>query len=330
MKKLINQVEKIVEEAIEGIVASAPNKLAKVDGYNVVYSKTFNKQNVALISGGGSGHEPAHAGYVGDGMLSAAVAGEIFTSPTPDMIQAAINACDSQKGSLLIIKNYTGDVMNFQMAAEMSQAENRQVDFVIVADDVSLINNQSSTGMRGIAGTVLVHKIAGAKAQSGASLAEVKTVAEKAIKNVGTYGVGLDACTVPAIGHKGFNLGENEIEMGLGIHGEPGVKKINLKLVDEIVDEMLQAIINHLQIQTNDKVAVLVNGLGATPIMELYIANRKVNEILTSKNIKIVKTYVGNYMTAIDMPGMSISLMKLDNELEQLLFAPCDTLGFKN
>lgn len=330
MKKLINQVEKIVEEAIEGIVASAPNKLAKVDGYNVVYSKTFNKQNVALISGGGSGHEPAHAGYVGDGMLSAAVAGEIFTSPTPDMIQAAINACDSQKGSLLIIKNYTGDVMNFQMAAEMSQAENRQVDFVIVADDVSLINNQSSTGMRGIAGTVLVHKIAGAKAQSGASLAEVKTVAEKAIKNVGTYGVGLDACTVPAIGHKGFNLGENEIEMGLGIHGEPGVKKINLKLVDEIVDEMLQAIINHLQIQTNDKVAVLVNGLGATPIMELYIANRKVNEILTSKNIKVVKTYVGNYMTAIDMPGMSISLMKLDNELEQLLFAPCDTLGFKN
>jgi dihydroxyacetone kinase-like protein len=330
MKKLINQIDKIVEEATLGLVASAPNKLVKVDDYNVVYSKTFNKKNVALISGGGSGHEPAHAGYVGDGMLTGAVAGEIFTSPTPDMIQAAINACDSQNGTLLIIKNYTGDVMNFQMAAEMANAENKQVDYVIVADDVSLVNNQSTTGMRGIAGTVLVHKVTGAKAQSGANLAEVKAVAEKAIKNVGTYGIGLDACIVPAIGKKGFTLGETEIEMGLGIHGEPGVKKTQMKPVDEIVSEMIESIINHLQIQSNDKVAVLINGLGATPIMELYIVNRKVNEILKSKNIQIIKTYVGNYMTSIDMSGMSISLMKLDNELEQLLLAPCDTLAFKN
>jgi dihydroxyacetone kinase-like protein len=330
MKKLINQIDKIVTEATEGLVVSSPNKLAKVDGYNVIYSKTFDKNKVALISGGGSGHEPAHGGYVGNGMLTAAVAGEIFTSPTPDMVQAAINACDSQKGTLLIIKNYTGDVMNFQMAAEMAQAEGKQVDYVIVADDVSLVNNQSTTGMRGIAGTVLVHKVTGAKAQSGASLAEVKAVAEKAIKNVGTYGVGLDACIVPAIGHKGFNLSESEIEMGLGIHGEPGVKKTQLKPVDEIVNEMLNAIIDHLHIQANDKVGVLVNGLGATPLMELCIANRKVNEILQSKNIQIVKTYIGNYMTSIDMPGMSISLMKLDNELEQLLLAPCDTVAFKN
>jgi dihydroxyacetone kinase-like protein len=330
MKKLINQVDKIVEEATIGLVTSAPDKLAKVDGYNVIYSKTFNKQNVALISGGGSGHEPAHAGYVGDGMLTGAVAGEIFTSPTPDMVQAAINACDSQKGTLLIIKNYTGDVMNFQMAAEMAKADNKQVDYVVVADDVALVNNQSTTGMRGIAGTVLVHKVTGAKAQTGASLSEVKTVAEKAIKNVGTYGIGLDACIVPAIGKKGFTLGDNEIEMGLGIHGEPGVKKTQLKPVDEIVSEMVEAIINHLHIQANDKVAVLVNGLGATPFMELYIVNRKVNEILKSKNIQISKTHVGNYMTSIDMPGMSISLMKLDNELEQLLLAPCDTLAFKN
>jgi dihydroxyacetone kinase-like protein len=329
MKKLINKVENIVEEMVHGIVASAPNKLAKVENYNVIFSKTFNKSNVALVSGGGSGHEPAHAGYVGNGMLTAAVAGPIFTSPTPDMVQAAINACDSSKGTLLIIKNYTGDVMNFQMAAEMAKAENKSVDFVVVADDVALINNKASTGMRGIAGTVLVHKVTGAKAQSGASLEEVKKVAEKAIKNVGTYGLALDACTVPAIGHKGFTLGDNEIEMGLGIHGEPGVKKTQMQPVDTLVTEMVEAILNHLQIKSGDKVSVLTNGLGSTPIMELYIANRKVHEILKSKNISVVTNYVGNYMTAIDMPGMSISLMKLDSELEQLMNSPCDTLAFK-
>jgi dihydroxyacetone kinase-like protein len=329
MKKLINNVENIVEEMVEGVVATAPHKLAKVDKYNVVYSKTFNKNNVALVSGGGSGHEPAHAGYVGDGMLTAAVAGPIFTSPTPDMVQAAINACDSQNGTLLIIKNYTGDVMNFQMAAELANMENKKVDYVVVADDVSLINNKADTGMRGIAGTVLVHKVTGAKAQSGASLAEVKAVAEKAIKNVGTYGLGLDACIVPAIGHKGFTLGEDEVEMGLGIHGEPGVKRAKMQPVDNFANEMTEAIINHLQIQSNDRVAVLINGLGATPIMELYIVNRKVQQILKSKNIQVVSTFVGNYMTAIDMPGMSISLMKLDDELEQLIKAPADTLAFK-
>ncbi|MDR3257413.1 MAG: dihydroxyacetone kinase subunit DhaK [Mycoplasmataceae bacterium] len=329
MKKLINKVENIVEEMVYGIVASAPNKLAKVEDYNVIYSKTFDKSNVALISGGGSGHEPAHAGYVGNGMLTAAVAGPIFTSPTPDMVQAAINACDSSKGTLLIIKNYTGDVMNFQMAAEMAKVENKNVDFVVVADDVALINNKASTGMRGIAGTVLVHKVTGAKAQSGASLEEVKAVAEKAIKNVGTYGLALDACTVPAIGHKGFTLGDNEIEMGLGIHGEPGVKKTQMQPVDTLVTEMVEAIISHLQIKSGDKVSILTNGLGSTPIMELYIANRKVHEILKSKNISVVTNYVGNYMTAIDMPGMSISLMKLDSELEQLMKSPCDTLAFK-
>ncbi|MDR0825840.1 MAG: dihydroxyacetone kinase subunit DhaK [Mycoplasmataceae bacterium] len=329
MKKLINKVENIVDEMVEGVVASAPNKLAKVDGYNVVYSKTFNKNNVALVSGGGSGHEPAHAGYIGDGMLTAAVAGAIFTSPTPDMVQAAINACDSQKGTLLIIKNYTGDVMNFQMAAEMASAENKKTDFVVVADDVSLINNKADTGMRGIAGTVLVHKVTGAKAQTGASLEEVKAVAEKAIKNVGTYGLALDACVVPAIGHKGFTLGDNEVEMGLGIHGEPGVKKTQMQPVDNFVQEMMDAIISHLQIKANDKVAVLVNGLGATPLMELYIANRKAQQILKSKSIQMVSTFVGNYMTAIDMPGMSISLMKLDSELEQLIKAKADTLALK-
>jgi dihydroxyacetone kinase-like protein len=329
MKKLINQIDNIVDEMVEGIVASAPDKLAKVENYNVIYSKTFNKKHVALVSGGGSGHEPAHAGYVGDGMLSAAVAGPIFTSPTPDMVQAAINACDSQNGTLLIIKNYTGDVMNFQMAAEMCKMENKNVDFVVVADDVALIHNKAATGMRGIAGTVLVHKVTGAKAQTGASLDEVKALAEKAIKNVGTFGVALDACIVPAIGHKGFTLSDNEVEMGLGIHGEPGVKREQMRPVDEFVTEMVNAIVSHLHITKGSKVAVLINGLGATPIMELYIANRKVDQILKSLGVHTVSTFVGNYMTAIDMPGMSISLMNLDDELEQLIKAPADTLAFK-
>jgi dihydroxyacetone kinase-like protein len=328
MKKLINQVDNIVDEMVEGVVLSNQSKLAKVENYNVVYSKTFNKNNVALISGGGSGHEPAHAGYVGDGMLTAAVAGPIFTSPTPDMIQAAINACASNKGTLLIIKNYTGDVMNFQMAAEMAQADGKVVDYVVAADDVALLHNNSTTGMRGIAGTVLVHKIAGAKAQQGGSLVQVKTVAEKAIKNLATYGLALDACTVPAIGHKGFTLGDNEVEMGLGIHGEPGVKRVPMKNVDAFVDDMMTVIVDSLHLQSNDRVAVLINGLGATPIMELYIANRHVHKILQAKNIHVAKTFVGNYMTAIDMPGFSISVLKLDLELEKLLEAPADTLAF--
>ncbi|MDR2823497.1 MAG: dihydroxyacetone kinase subunit DhaK [Mycoplasmataceae bacterium] len=329
MKKLINQVDNIVDEMVEGIVAACPTKLAKADGCNVIYSKTFNKNNVALISGGGSGHEPAHAGYVGNGMLTAAVAGPIFTSPTPDMIQAAINACDSQKGTLLIIKNYTGDVMNFQMAAEMAQAEGKQIDYVIVGDDVALLNSTNTTGMRGIAGTVLVHKVTGAKAQQGATLPEVKAVAEKAIKSLATYGLALDACTVPAIGHKGFALNDNEVEMGLGIHGEPGVKRVAMKSVDEFVNEMLDVIMQSLHLQANDHVSVLINGLGATPIMELYIANRQVQKILHDKNIHVVTTYVGNYMTAIDMPGFSISLLKLDSELETLIKEPSDTLAFR-
>ncbi|MDR0545877.1 MAG: dihydroxyacetone kinase subunit DhaK [Mycoplasmataceae bacterium] len=329
MKKLINDVQNIVTECCEGAVCVRPNKLKKLASHDVVVSKTFNKNNVAIISGGGSGHEPAHAGYVGDGMLAAAVAGPIFTSPTPAMIQAAIKECDSQNGTLLIIKNYTGDVMNFKLIAQMTRAQGKKIDYVIVADDVALLGNQSTTGMRGIAGTVLVHKVAGAKAQSGASLEEVKAAAGKAIKNVGTYGISLESCTVPAIGHKSFTLADNEVEMGLGIHGEPGVKRVKMQKVDVFVEEMTNAIINHLQLKGNDNVAVLINGLGSTPIMELYIVNRKVHEMLKKMNINVAVNFVGNYMTAIDMIGMSISLMKLDDELEALLNAPCDTLALK-
>lgn len=328
MKKFINKVDNIVDEMVQGIEYSNPKKLVKVKNYNVICRKDFDKNKVALISGGGSGHEPAHAGYVGRGMLSGAVAGPIFTSPTPDMVQAAINQLDSKKGTLLIIKNYTGDVMNFQLAAEMAKAEGKKVDYVVVDDDIALIANKSTTGKRGIAGTVFVHKIAGAKAETGASLQEVKKVALKTIKNTATMGIGLDGCTVPAAGKKGFSLPANQVEMGLGIHGEPGISREQLKTADQLTTEIMSKIIKYLKLKQNDKVAVLINGLGATPLMELYVINKKVNEILKSKKIKIVKDFVGNYMTSIDMPGMSISVVKLDAELEKLVSAKCETLAF--
>lgn len=329
MKKLINNPENIVPEMIEGIIASNPSNLAKVLDHNAIYYKKFNKNNVALVSGGGSGHEPAHAGYVGKGMLTGAVLGPVFTSPTPDAILATINACDSKQGTLLIIKNYTGDSINFQLSADFARVEDRTVECVIVDDDISLLGSQSTIGRRGIAGTVYVHKIAGALAQTGASLSEVKDIALKVIKNVASYGVGLDACIIPAVGKKNFNLPEDEAEMGLGIHGEPGIKRVKMQPVDEFVSQIMDEIISYLKLKTSDKVALMINGLGATPLMELYIANRKANKILKSKKIKVVDNIVGNYMTAIDMPGFSISVLKLDDQMAKLLKAKSDTLAFK-
>ncbi len=329
MKKLINKPENIVVEMLEGIEAASDGKISKLENMNVLVSNTFNKNNVALISGGGSGHEPAHGGYVGDGMLAAAIAGEVFTSPTPDLIQAAIEKCDSKKGTLLIIKNYTGDVLNFRMTAELAKISGREIETVIVNDDISLRNTTSSTGRRGIAGTVFVHKIAGAKAQAGANLKEVKDIAQYVIDNTATIGLGLDACIVPARGKKGFILKDNEVEMGLGIHGEPGIEKTTMKPVNQFVEEMLNQIIDYLKLKNNDEVGLMINGLGATPLMELYIANRKAQQMLKAKNIKVAKTFVGNYMTAIDMPGMSISVVKLNQETKKLLLDPSDTLAIK-
>lgn len=329
MKKLINKVEDIVQEMCDGIVASSNKKLRKLKDCNVIVRKKIDTNKVALISGGGSGHEPAHAGYVGKGMLSAAVCGEIFTSPTPDMILNAITACNSQKGTLLVIKNYTGDVMNFQLAQQMAQAQGLNVDYVIVNDDVALADSTATTGRRGICGTILVHKCAGAMAETGASLAEVKRVAEKVIANTATIGLGLDACIVPAIGKKNFELGENEVEMGLGIHGEPGVHKEEMKKVDKFVEEMFEAINKQLKLQKGDKVAVIVNGMGATPLMELYIAARKTQKVIKKAKAKIEFMMTGNFMTAIDMAGMSITVTKLDDELVKLLKAKTNVLAFK-
>lgn len=329
MKKIINQPENIVDEMLKGMAYAHPQYLKKLEGFHVLLRKDAPVVGeVAIVSGGGSGHEPSHGGYVGEGMLTAAVAGEVFTSPTPDQILEAIKNVDSGKGVLLIIKNYTGDVMNFEMAAEMASMEGIEVEKVIVNDDIAVENSTYTAGRRGIAGTLFVHKIAGAAAAQGKSLQEVKAIAEKVITNVKTMGMSLDACTVPAAGKKGFALKEDEVEIGLGIHGEPGISKEKLKTADEHTSVLTDRILTEAQID-GEEVAVLVNGLGATPLMELYIVQRKLTEILEQKNIKMVQSYVGNYMTALEMPGFSISILKLDDESKALLQHKANTPAFK-
>lgn len=328
MKKIINKPENVVNEMLEGLVKSGKEYIKRLEGYNVIV-RAEKDDKVALVSGGGSGHEPSHAGYVGYGMLDAAVAGEVFTSPTPDQILEAIKAVDSKKGVLLIIKNYSGDIMNFDMAAEMAEMEGIEVQKVVVNDDVAVENSTYTTGRRGVAGTVFVHKIAGAAAESGMEISKVKEIANRVIANVRTMGMSLGPCTVPALGKPSFSLEENEIEMGLGIHGEPGTHKEELRSADELSEYMVGKILEDIQISKDEEVAVMINGLGATPLMELYIVNRKVNELLASKGIIIDKTYVGNYMTSIEMPGFSITILKLDNELKSLLKSKANTLAFK-
>ena len=327
MKKIINVPENVVEEMLQGVVLAHPEYVKRVEGFNVLV-RANKGDKVALVSGGGSGHEPAHGGFVGEGMLDGAVAGAVFTSPTPDQVFEAIKAVDNGKGVLLVIKNYTGDVMNFEMAAEMAAAEGINVEKVIVDDDVAVENSTWTVGQRGIAGTIFVHKIAGAKAEAGGSLAEVQAVAQKVIANVASMGMALAPCTVPAAGKPSFELAEDEVEIGMGIHGEPGTHREKISSADEITTHLMDKIFNNLTISSGDEVAVLVNGLGATPLMEVYIVNKKVSDLLGAKGIKTAKTYVGNYMTSLEMAGFSISILKLDEEIKSLLFATADTPAF--
>ena len=330
MKKLINDPNQVVEDMLAGMVAAHSNRMKRLPNTNVIVRKEAPIQGkVGLVSGGGSGHEPSHAGYVGKGMLDGAVCGEVFTSPTPDQIFEAIQAVDSGNGVLLIIKNYTGDIMNFEMAAEMAEAEGINVAKVVVNDDVAVEDSTYTTGRRGIAGTVFVHKIAGALAEKGATLKEVEAVAKKVVENVRSMGMALTPCTVPAAGKPGFELGENEIEIGMGIHGEPGIEKTQIQPADEIAQILLEKILDDLKLEENDKVAVMINGLGATPLMELYIMNKKVSEVLKDKNIYIHETFVGEFMTSLEMAGCSISLLKLDDQLIELLDEQADTIAFK-
>ncbi|MDK2879379.1 MAG: phosphoenolpyruvate---glycerone phosphotransferase subunit DhaK [Thermoanaerobacteraceae bacterium] len=330
MKKLINNPEHVVEEMLEGMVAAFPGYVRKLEGFNVIVRADAPiKGKVGLVSGGGSGHEPSHAGFVGKGMLDAGVAGAVFTSPTPDQIFEAVKAVDGGAGVLLIIKNYTGDVMNFEMAGEMAEMEGIKVAKVVVNDDVAVENSTYTTGRRGIAGTVFVHKIAGAKAQAGGTLEEVKAVAEKVIANVRSMGMALTPCVVPAAGKPTFTLAEDEMEIGMGIHGEPGTMRTKIMKADEIVEHLMSKILTDLPYKPGDEVAVMINGLGATPIMEQFIMYNKVSKILKEHDIKVHRTYIGEYMTSLEMAGASITLLKLDEELKNLLDAPADTPAFR-
>ena len=329
MKKIINKVEDVVVEMCKGMEKAHGDKLVFSPKYKILKRKTINKNKVTLISGGGSGHEPAHGGFVGTGMLDAAVCGDVFASPSTIQVYNAILETESEKGTLLIIKNYSGDCMNFDGAAEMAEDDDITVEKVYVNDDVAVKDSLYTVGRRGVAGTIFVHKIAGAAAEKGMELSKVKAVAEKTIANVKSIGFAFTSCTVPAKGTPTFQLGEDEMEFGVGIHGEPGIAREKIVTANELAEKMLDRILADIPFEKGSEVALLINGLGATPLQELYLLNNSVHHLLEEKNIKVYSTLVGNYMTAIDMAGASISLLRLDEELKELLDAPVDTVALK-
>ncbi len=327
MKKLINHPNDVVTDMLTGLVKSDPSLRYLGAEYEVVCRAEKTVGKVGLVSGGGSGHEPAHAGYVGRGMLDAAVAGNVFASPSPDRIIEGIKAADGGAGVLLIVKNYSGDIMNFQMAAELAELEDIRVETVVVRDDVAVADSTYSTGRRGIAGTVFVHKLAGAAAEAGKTLDEVKTIAQKVIDNVRSMGMAMTPCTLPGVGKPGFRLGEDEMELGMGIHGEPGICRERMRPASEIASLLLERILADKDYSDSD-VAVMVNGLGGTPLMELYIVFNEVEKLLAAKGIRIYRSFVGNFMTSLEMSGCSVTLLELDEEMKSLLDAPACTPAF--
>ncbi|WP_180170048.1 dihydroxyacetone kinase subunit DhaK [Acinetobacter sp. YH12027] len=325
MKKLMNGAENIVIEMCKGFVLAHP-ELAFNESHKII-SRKEKHNNVALISGGGSGHEPAHAGFVGTGMLDAAVCGDVFASPSQIQVYKALQHVATDKGVLMIIKNYSGDMMNFQNGAALATEDGIKVDYVKVADDIAVKDSLYTVGRRGVAGTVFVHKIAGAAASKGLELADVKAIAQKAADNVISLGFAYSSCTVPAKGTPTFTLADDEMEYGVGIHGEPGIRREKIlpskKMAQRIVDDLF------LDRPDMKEVAVLVNGFGSTPLQELYVFNHDVCEHLARKGIKIYRTFVGNYMTSIDMNGASVSLLAVDDELKTYLDAAANTPAFK-
>lgn len=325
MKKIMNQPETMVLEMCKGLVLANP-ELELIEQSKVIKKKDINVDKVTLISGGGSGHEPGHAGFVGKGMLDAAICGDIFASPSQIQVYQGIKQTKSNKGTLLIIKNYSGDIMNFRNALYLAEEDGIRVDYVKVDDDIAVENSLYTVGHRGTAGTVLVEQIAGAAAECGKDLEEVKRLAQKTIDRVKTIGFALSSCTVPAKGTPTFSLGEDEIEYGVGIHGEPGIRRENMKSASQLATQMVEALVSHLD--KPEEVVVMINGFGATPLQELYLLNYQVAKLLHEKNISIYRGYVGNYMTSIDMAGASVTLLHVDEELKQYLDMDCLAPGF--
>lgn len=327
MKKLINRADAVVEEMLAGLVAVYPG-LRRLAGHSILVRAELpampQKRPVAVISGGGSGHEPAHAGYVGRGMLSAAVAGDVFSSPSPDAVLAAIRATAGPAGALLVVKNYTGDRLNFGLAAELARSEGIPVETVLVADDVALAGSVEHAGRRGLAGTILVHKVAGAAAEAGMLLADVAARARATANAVRTMGVALSPCTVPAAGQPTFVLGETEIELGLGIHGEPGVQRGPLEPADVLVDRLLSAILTDLAPAQGGTIVLLINNLGGTPTMEMAIVARHALAVLEESSLCVERVYLGTFLSALEMAGVSLSVLSVDEARLALLDASTD------
>ncbi len=330
MKKLINDPNNVVHDALRGIEA-AHGDLVKVN-YEPAYITRADAPvagKVALVSGGGSGHEPLHGGFVGKGMLDAACPGEVFTSPTPDQMLEATKAVDAGKGVLHIVKNYTGDVMNFEMAADLAKDEGIEVEAVVIDDDVAVKDSLYTAGRRGVGGTVFAEKICGAAAEAGQDLKAVADLCRKVNENVRSMGMALTSCTVPAAGKPTFAIGGGEMEFGVGIHGEPGRERMAIKTADEITEMMADAILTDLPINSGDNVIVMVNGMGGTPQIELYIVYAKLAEICEAKGINIVRKLVGDYITSLEMAGMSITVLRADEQMLELWDAPVLTPGLR-
>ncbi|HEM4911062.1 TPA: dihydroxyacetone kinase subunit DhaK [Streptococcus suis] len=313
MKKIINQPEHVVDEMLKGLVFMHQDLVNRIDGFDVIIRKTEKTGKIGIISGGGSGHEPSHAGFVGKGMLSAAVCGAVFTSPTPDQILEAIKAADEGAGVFMVIKNYSGDIMNFEMAQELAEMEGIEVASVIVDDDIAVENSLYTQGRRGVAGTILVHKILGHAAETGKSLAEIKELADRLVPQIKTIGLALSGATVPEVGKPGFVLEEDEFEYGVGIHGEPGYKKEQLQPSAKLAEELVEKLAEDFDIQDGERYGVLINGLGATPLMEQYVFSNDVAQLLAKKGVVVNYKKIGNYMTSIDMAGLSLTLIKLED-----------------
>lgn len=330
MKKLVNNVHAVVEESLEGFQLAHPDLVdVHLNPAYILRAQPKDEGKVGLVSGGGSGHEPLHGGFVGYGMLDAAIPGAVFTSPTPDPIVEATKAVDPGAGVLYIVKNYTGDVLNFDTAAELAEMEDIEVRTVVVNDDVAVEDSLYTAGRRGVAGTMLVEKIAGAAAERGDDLESVWKIATAVNENMRSMGLALGPCTVPHAGKPSFDLDDTEVEMGIGIHGEPGYRRTEMKTADELTAELYEKVCSDLPFKAGDRVIVLVNGMGGTPLSELYIVNRKVQELLKADEIETVSTLVGNFVTSLEMPGVSLTLLRVDDDMLELFNAPVDTAGYR-
>jgi len=330
VKKLINQVDDVVSEALQGMLVAHPDLIEiNLEPKYVVRKGTPIQGKVALVSGGGSGHEPMHGGFVGRGMLDGACAGEVFTSPTPDQIYECTKRVGGEAGVVHIVKNYTGDVLNFEMAAELAQGEGIEVRSVVIDDDVAVQDSLYTAGRRGVGATVLAEKIAGARAEEGGSLSEVADLVKKVNEGSRSMGMALTSCTVPANGKPTFELAEDEMEIGIGIHGEPGRERMKLEPADRIVDRLLEPVLSDLPFRSGDRVLAFVNGMGGTPQIELYIAMKRVGEALSEGGYRLERTLIGSYITSLEMAGLSITLLRLDDEMVRLWDAPVLTPGLR-